>query len=115
MIPTVIDSVQEAVRLVQSGNPFDAVALDIDMPEIDGMPLARIIRKYNKTLPLLTLAFMGQRIEPDLSDVTLIKPIKLSQLHNALIAVFAARAAPIERDCANYCGNRSEFYAGSAG
>jgi signal transduction histidine kinase/CheY-like chemotaxis protein/DNA-binding transcriptional ArsR family regulator len=96
MIPTVIDSGQEAIRLVQSGNPFDAVALDIDMAEIDGMPLARIIRKYNKTLPLLTLAFMGQRIEPDLSDVTLIKPIKLSQLHNALIAVFSARAAPMK-------------------
>ncbi len=96
MIPTTVDSIQEAARLVQGGTPFDVIALDNDMPEIEGVSLARMIRKYHKTLPLLTLAFVGQRIEPDLSDATLTKPIKLSQLHNALTAVLTARAAPIK-------------------
>ena len=72
------------------------------MPEIEGISLARMIRKYHKTLPLLTLAFAGQRIEPDLSDVTLTKPIKLSQLHNALTAVLTAPSRAHKRDVANY-------------
>jgi signal transduction histidine kinase/DNA-binding response OmpR family regulator len=96
MIPVTVDSSHEAARLVQHGNPFDAVALDNDMPEIDGISLARTIRKYQKALPLLTLAFVDQRIEADLSDATLWKPVKLSELHNALISVFTARAEPLK-------------------
>ena len=96
MIPVTVGSSHEAARLFQHGNPFDVVALDNDMPEIDGISLARTIRKYQKALPLLTLAFVGQRIEADLSDATLWKPIKLSELHNALLSVFTARAEPLK-------------------
>jgi signal transduction histidine kinase/CheY-like chemotaxis protein len=94
MIPVTIDSSHEAARLVQRGNPFDVVALDNDMPEIEGISLARTIRKYQTALPLLTLAFVDQRIDANLSDATLWKPIKLSELHNALSSVFTARAGP---------------------
>ena len=96
MIPVTVDSSHEAARLIQHGNPFDVVVLDNDMPEINGISLARTIRKYQKALPLLTLAFVDQRIEADLSDATLWKPVKLSELHNALISVFAARAEPLK-------------------
>jgi CheY-like chemotaxis protein len=96
MIPVAVGSSHEAARLFQHGNPFDVVALDNDMPEIDGISLARTIRKYQNALPLLTLAFVGQRIEADLSDATLWKPIKLSELHNALLSVFTARAEPLK-------------------
>ncbi len=96
MIPVTVDSSHEAARLIQHGNPFDVVVLDNDMPEINGISLARTIRKYQKALPLLTLAFVDQRIEADLSDATLWKPVKLSELHNALISVFTARAEPLK-------------------
>jgi signal transduction histidine kinase/DNA-binding response OmpR family regulator len=96
MIPVTAESSHEAARLVQRGNPFDVVALDNDVPEIDGISLARTIRKYQKALPLLTLAFVDQRIEADLSDATLWKPVKLSDLHNALISVFTARSEPLK-------------------
>ena len=96
MIPVTVDSSHEAARLIQHGNPFDVVVLDNDVPEINGISLARTIRKYQKALPLLTLAFVDQRIEADLSDATLWKPVKLSKLHNALISVFTARAEPLK-------------------
>ncbi len=64
------------------------------MPEIDGISLPRTIRKNQKALPLLTLAFVDQRIDADLTDATLWKPVKLSELHNALISVFTAEPSP---------------------
>ena len=96
MIPVTVDSSHEAVGLVQRDNTFDVVALDNDMPEIDEMSLARIIRKYNQALPLLTLAFVGQRMEADLSDATLWKPLKLSELHNALTTLLTTRTEPLK-------------------
>jgi signal transduction histidine kinase/CheY-like chemotaxis protein len=96
MIPVTVDSSHEAARLVQRGNTFDVVALDNDIPEIEGISLARTIHKYQKALPLLTLAFVDQRIDANLSDATLRKPIKLSELHNALISIFTARAEPLK-------------------
>ena len=95
MIPTTVDSSPKAIKSIQSGTPFDIVVLDMDMPEINGMPLARAIRKFNRALPLVTLVFEGERIDPELTDAALTKPIKSSQLCSALMSVFAARAISV--------------------
>jgi len=58
------------------------------MPGMDGLTLAKKIRKYNKSIPLVMLTSMGQRVDPDFFDAYLFKPIKPSQLHKVLINIF---------------------------
>ena len=48
MIPATVDSIQEAARLIKGGASFDVIALDNDMPEIEGISLARMIRNTTR-------------------------------------------------------------------
>jgi PAS domain S-box-containing protein len=101
MSPLIAASGKEALGWIQRGDTFDVAILDMSMPEMDGLTLAKKIRKYNKSIPLVMLTSMGQRVDPDFFDAYLFKPIKPSQLHKVLINIFviqqsreSARATP---------------------
>ena len=100
MLPYECASGQEALAQVQAGVPFDVAVLDMQMPDMDGLMLARQIRRYQnaQALPLVMLTSLGQR-EIDTGGVEfaafLHKPIKPSQLYNALISIFAEQAQPV--------------------
>jgi CheY-like chemotaxis protein len=82
--------------------------LDMQMPEMDGLTLAAEIRRLEtlgvsenpKGLSLVMLTSLGQR-EADMEGIKLAafltKPIKASQLHNALVGIFAEEARPVQR------------------
>lgn len=81
----------EALSLLHREESFDLALLEMQMPGLDGLTLARAIRKspqYQK-LPLVLLTAVGQQSldESLLGDLTacLNKPIKQSQLYNVLI------------------------------
>ncbi|OLE96249.1 MAG: hypothetical protein AUG75_22660 [Cyanobacteria bacterium 13_1_20CM_4_61_6] len=100
MLPYECASGQEALAQVQAGVPFDVAVLDMQMPDMDGLMLARQIRRHQnaQALPLVMLTSLGQR-EIDTGGVEfaafLHKPIKPSQLYNALISIFAEQAQPV--------------------
>ena len=79
---------------IRRGDPFDAVILDMQMPEMDGLALAREIRRFRdaRVLPLVMLTSLGRREEDVDAGVDfaahLTKPIKASQLHEALMRAF---------------------------
>jgi GAF domain-containing protein/DNA-binding response OmpR family regulator len=85
----------EALEWVKRGEAFDAAILDVNMPEMDGITLATEIRKHRdeKALPLLMFSSLGRR-ETGADGVNfaayLTKPLKQSQLFDALVTVFAA-------------------------
>jgi len=87
LIPTIADSGQDVMRLIQSGESFDIALLDIDMPDMDADSLAKEIRHNNIIMPLVAMAFIGQRIKADLFDSSLYKPIKTSKLRDILISL----------------------------
>jgi PAS domain S-box-containing protein len=91
MSPLIASSGKEALGWIQRGDTFDAAILDMSMPEMDGLTLARKVRRYNKAMPLVMLTSMGQRIDPDFFDAYLFKPIKPSQLHKVLINIFVVQ------------------------
>ena len=70
---------REALEWVRAGESFDIAVLDVRMPEMDGMTLARELNKLCPDLPLVILTSMGRR-EPELSELNiaafLVKPIK---------------------------------------
>jgi PAS domain S-box-containing protein len=88
---------QEALQWVQQGQPFDVAILDVRMPEMDGLTLAREIRKLRPTLPLVILTSMGRR-ESELNELQvsafLTKPIKPAQLYRALTASLQGQSMP---------------------
>ncbi len=88
MSPLIAASGKDALNWIQRGDTFDAAILDMNMPEMDGLTLAKMIRKFDKSIPLVMLTSMGQRIDPDLFDSYLFKPIKPSQLHKVLMNIF---------------------------
>jgi CheY-like chemotaxis protein len=69
--------------------PYSVALLDLQMPEMDGITLAREIRR-RKPIPLILLSSSGEILvgdEADLFKFQIPKPIKHSQLYNALIKI----------------------------
>ena len=91
----------EALEWIRRGDPFDAAILDLQMPDVDGLTLAREIRRVRDapSLPLVLLTSLGRRREDLEAGVEfaayLTKPIKSSQLYEALVSIFG-RPAPDE-------------------
>jgi PAS domain S-box-containing protein len=92
--PRAVGSAQEALEQIERGWPVDAVLLDISIPNVDGIELARAIRAQRdaRQLPLVMLRPIGQHgvaTDPGLFTAWLTKPVKLSPLYDTLVSVFA--------------------------
>jgi CheY-like chemotaxis protein len=99
MVPRAAQSAAEALEWLRGGEVFDVAVLDMQMPEIDGVMLAREIRRLpgGENLPLVLLSSLGQRevtAEKNLFNAALTKPVKPSQLFDLLAATFKEADAP---------------------
>jgi signal transduction histidine kinase/DNA-binding response OmpR family regulator len=102
MAVQMVGSPHEALARIEAGEPFDMGILDMHMPEMDGVALARAIREHRSAaaLPLLLFTSLGRR-EAGAESVGfaahLTKPIKPSQLFDALAGVLAGQPIRVER------------------
>jgi PAS domain S-box-containing protein len=92
-----ITSPSVALALIEGGEDFDVAVLDMVMPEMDGLALAREIRRHRdkRELPLIMLTSLGplpQVRSSGVFSVQLAKPVKASQLYNALLQALAEQA-----------------------
>jgi CheY-like chemotaxis protein len=90
-----VEQPSEALALVSSGERFDAAVLDMLLPDMDGIALAREIRRYRteRELPLLLLTSLGRVPQSKSAGefaAQLAKPLRASQLYNALVRVVGA-------------------------
>ena len=95
MEPVAVERPRDALALIAAGEPFDVGVLDMMMPEMDGVTLAREIRRHRseRELPLLLLTSLGrlpQARSAGAFSAQLAKPLKASQLYNALLRLVAA-------------------------
>jgi CheY-like chemotaxis protein len=105
MIPRSAQSGAQALEWMRGGETFDIAILDMQMPEMDGLMLAKQIRQLPGAvmLPLVLLTSMGIRSDnPAFTSVAfascLTKPIKPAQLHEVLVRVISgAKAKPAAR------------------
>jgi PAS domain S-box-containing protein len=84
----------EALEWIRAGERFDVGILDMHMPEMDGVALARAIRGHpdGSALPLVLFTSLGRRearADEEGFAAYLHKPIKPSQLFDALASVLA--------------------------
>ncbi|MBN8629521.1 MAG: response regulator [Rhodobacterales bacterium] len=94
--PTSAAGPAEALALLRDGQRFDIAILDMHMPDMDGIGLARAIRALPETrpMPLILLSSLGHAGDHDsealkavgFADV-LAKPIKPSALLNAVMTI----------------------------
>ena len=103
MEPVAMELPAAALELVAKGEPFDVAVLDMMMPDIDGITLAREIRKHRSEpeLPLLLLTSLGRLPQLQTEGVfsaQLAKPLKASQLYNALLQLLTAGRAGEEEE-----------------
>jgi len=88
------ESPLEALEWLKAGEHFDLAILDMHMPEMDGVSLARALRTLpaGAGLPLILFTSLGRRearAEDEGFAAYLHKPIKPSQLFDALSSVLA--------------------------
>lgn len=92
MIPVAVSSGAEALELIRADQGFDVAVLDMQMPGMDGVTLARQIQSCQKKpdFPMVMLTSLGVR-DKDIPDglfaAFLTKPVKASQLYNTLLQV----------------------------
>ncbi|MFC5412107.1 two-component regulator propeller domain-containing protein [Larkinella bovis] len=74
---------KQALALLTQEEPFQLVVTDMQMPEMNGVQLARAIRSRNLTVPILLLSSIGEETRksyPDLFSAVLTKPVRQQQL-----------------------------------
>ena len=86
------EALEIAGTAAQGGRPFDLGVIDLNMPGMDGMELARALKADPATAPtmLFLLSSSGTRLEPAESHLTgftasLTKPVRSSELFDCLI------------------------------
>ena len=97
-----LPSAQKALELIKKPIRFDLAILDMQMPDMDGLTLAREIRQHSdyQNLPLVMLSSLcKQEIAQQAVDVNfaaiLNKPIQQSQLRQVLISVLGRQLIKI--------------------
>jgi signal transduction histidine kinase/ligand-binding sensor domain-containing protein/DNA-binding response OmpR family regulator len=90
LIPVVADSSETAINtLKDAAEVFDLVITDMQMPMMDGVQLARFIKKKFPFTPIILLSSIGDESHknyPDLFNSILTKPIKQNILYKHILA-----------------------------
>jgi signal transduction histidine kinase/ligand-binding sensor domain-containing protein/DNA-binding response OmpR family regulator len=87
-IPVMAESGAATLKILAGEAPVDLVISDMNMPEMDGITLARSIREINPALPIILLTSMGNeqsRKNKNLFNAALTKPTKHQVLYKHII------------------------------
>jgi CheY-like chemotaxis protein len=96
MLVEAVELPSEALALIHGGDRYDVAVIDMQMPEMDGLELAREIRSSNTELPLVLATSLGRLQEARSAAefaAQLTKPVRASALYEALLEIFGARVA----------------------
>jgi signal transduction histidine kinase/CheY-like chemotaxis protein len=90
------ESAQEALQWLDGGETFDLAIVDMHMPQMDGVTLAREIRVRTPKLPIALFSSLGRREvggDEKLFAAFLLKPVRQSQLFDMLVGLLGDHKA----------------------
>ncbi len=97
MKPEMAESGQIALELITANPPYDLIILDMQMPEMDGLMLAKELanRPNSSNSPLIMLTSLGQLCKEDKQAARLrkclTKPVKPSALLNVILEILVSK------------------------
>jgi signal transduction histidine kinase/DNA-binding response OmpR family regulator len=96
--PTDTESPEQALQWLRDGADFDLAIVDMLMPQMDGLALARQMQQIRPTLPRVLFTSLGRREtaaeEAALFKAQLAKPLHQSALFDTLMTLLGQAAAP---------------------
>jgi CheY-like chemotaxis protein/anti-sigma regulatory factor (Ser/Thr protein kinase) len=96
--PLLACSGEETLAMLSASNTVDLVITDMQMPGMDGVMLATLIKKQNPGIPIILLSSIGEHFKNDLHKLfvsTLTKPIKHHILNKQILNALQRNAAPV--------------------
>lgn len=107
--PDVVDNAIEAFELIKQNN-YDLLLLDIQMPEMDGLTLAKLL-PYNSTNIIFTTAFSEYTLEAFELNVVdyLMKPFSYERFQKAIQKVLSRHTTPVPADDAIFIKIDGQF------
>lgn len=97
LVPTLAISGREALDILSEGTNFDLIITDMQMPEMDGMQLAKAIRKRHITFPIILLSSVGDescKSHTELFSSVLTKPVRQVTLYKHILAQLKRQDKP---------------------
>jgi GAF domain-containing protein/CheY-like chemotaxis protein len=97
------ESARESLQWLDDGEAFDLAIVDMHMPEMDGVALARQIRARKQKLPIALFSSLGRREVGDdekLFAAFLLKPVRQSQLFDMLVGLLGDQKVHDEKPAA---------------
>jgi signal transduction histidine kinase/CheY-like chemotaxis protein len=94
MSPIMVSSGKEALLLLSQPSRFELMIVDMKMPDMDGIQLAKMVKYTNPHLPIILLSTVGDESNkkyPHLFASVLLKPIKQSHLCKVVQLQFASQ------------------------
>jgi signal transduction histidine kinase/CheY-like chemotaxis protein/ligand-binding sensor domain-containing protein len=88
--PTLASSGSEALQFLAGKKKFDLVITDMQMPDMDGVQLTKLIKSHHASLPVILLSSIGdesKKNHPGLFAAVLNKPVKQQQFSRVLHSV----------------------------
>jgi signal transduction histidine kinase/CheY-like chemotaxis protein/HPt (histidine-containing phosphotransfer) domain-containing protein len=105
MAPLGVDGAAAALSALDRETAFDLAVLDLHMPDVDGVALARRIRQRESggdlPLVLLSSSLAGREETEGLFAARLLKPARQSSLFDAIMSAFTGRAVVPARTTAS--------------
>ncbi|MCE7065211.1 hybrid sensor histidine kinase/response regulator [Dyadobacter sp. CY326] len=83
LVPSLASSAEQALQILEGGALFELVITDKQMPQMDGIELATIIKHKYPSLPIFLLSSMGDdsgKNRKDLFAAVLTKPVRHNDL-----------------------------------
>lgn len=116
LLPVPAGSGREALEVFAAETEIELVLTDMHMPEMDGLELARTIKKHQPDLPIILLSSIGDdqnKVYQSVFSSVLAKPVKQSQLCSHIVSSLKDQQ-PVKvrgRDTSAIMRNLAQHYA----
>ena len=101
LVPVLAQSGMDALNTLHHADRFDLVISDMQMPEMDGVELAKKIKLHQKDIPIILLSSVGDeysKTNPDLFNSILNKPTKQNVLCKQILQALKPNSRMVQEE-----------------